>query len=448
MILKSFFATNVHGDLNFNFSVNDDVSFLVGSNGSGKTTALNFINILLTPNLEALMTLTFKEAILTINHEKKDLVIYACHRKDKVRLSVSDVNGVLSIPDYSDLDEDYLSEESDIYKSIFSEVIKEHSRSDVVKRITSIPTPIFLGIDRRGGYDEVSIDYYKKREGWENRNINSRASRVKRVMNSSTGVSLIETEWLIQDTYERLKKIEQRYSKVLRDNILMSAFKYTEINANDVEAGEAFWKDKKVFLKRKGEVIDAISNLGMIDSKLLKEIDIFFEKIENLLMTSSDIEHGIWNIELLANKAQIDRIVSIVKAIDSYKFKSDYLFKQVNLFLESVNYFFKDSGKKVSLDFLGKLTISNRNGSACRVNSLSSGEKQILVIFAHAFFSRYKQEKETVFIIDEPEMSLHLRWQERFSDIILNAVPNSQFLLATHSPEIISANKEKAIKCR
>lgn len=186
----------------------------------------------------------------------------------------------------------------------------------------------------------------------------------------------------------------------------------------------------------------------MIDSKLLKEIDIFFEKIENLLMTSSDIEHGIWNIELLANKAQIDRIVSIVKAIDSYKFKSDYLFKQVNLFLESVNYFFKDSGKKVSLDFLGKLTISNRNGSACRVNSLSSGEKQILVIFAHAFFSRYKQEKETVFIIDEPEMSLHLRWQERFSDIILNAVPNSQFLLATHSPEIISANKEKAIKCR
>lgn len=193
MILKSFFATNVYGDLNFNFSVNDDVSFLVGSNGSGKTTALNFINILLTPNLEALMTLTFKEAILTINHEKKDLVIYACHRNDKVRLSVSDVNGVLSIPDYSDLDEDYLSEESDIYKSIFSEVIKEHSRSDVVKRITSIPTPIFLGIDRRGGYDGVSIDYYKKREGWENRNINSRASRVKRVMNSSTGVSLIET---------------------------------------------------------------------------------------------------------------------------------------------------------------------------------------------------------------------------------------------------------------
>lgn len=357
MILKSFYATNVHGDLNFQFNINSDVSFLVGSNGSGKTTALNFINNLLTPNLEALMTLTFKEAILTISHEKESIVIYACLRNDKVRLSVSGVNDALSVPSYADLGEDYLSEENDLHKSIVSDVIKEHSKSEVVKRITSIPTPIFLGIDRRGGYDGISVDYYKKREGWESRNINNRVSRVKRVMNNATGISLLETEWLIQDTYERLKKVEQRYSKVLRDNILISAFKYTEINANDVEAGEAFWKDKKVFIKRKGEVIDAISNLGMIDSKLLKEIDIFFEKIDNLLKDSSDIAHGRWNIELLANKAQIDRIVSIIKAIDNYKLKSDSLFKQVNLFLESVNYFFEDSGKRVSLDFLGKCRV-------------------------------------------------------------------------------------------
>ena len=64
---------------------------------------------------------------------------------------------------------------------------------------------------------------------------------------------------------------------------------------------------------------------------------------------------------------------------------------------------------------------------------LSSGEKQIIVMLAQLIFGTKRQ----VFIIDEPELSLHLGWQEIFIKTLLNASPETQFILATHSPTII-----------
>ncbi len=46
-------------------------------------------------------------------------------------------------------------------------------------------------------------------------------------------------------------------------------------------------------------------------------------------------------------------------------------------------------------------------------------------------------KKRFVFIIDEPELSLHLGWQEIFVKTILDASLNTQFILATHSPSIV-----------
>jgi predicted ATP-binding protein involved in virulence len=50
-----------------------------------------------------------------------------------------------------------------------------------------------------------------------------------------------------------------------------------------------------------------------------------------------------------------------------------------------------------------------------------------------------------VFIVDEPELSLHIDWQEKFIDAILAANPSVQFILATHSPAIILDRDDKCI---
>ncbi|MFM4997746.1 hypothetical protein [Aeromonas sanarellii] len=46
MLVKEFIGRSIYGHLNFNIKFNRDISFLVGSNGSGKTTALRMMNAL------------------------------------------------------------------------------------------------------------------------------------------------------------------------------------------------------------------------------------------------------------------------------------------------------------------------------------------------------------------------------------------------------------------
>jgi predicted ATP-dependent endonuclease of OLD family len=48
-----------------------------------------------------------------------------------------------------------------------------------------------------------------------------------------------------------------------------------------------------------------------------------------------------------------------------------------------------------------------------------------------------ESNRSSVLIIDEPELSLHLKWQEMFVDAISEASPDTQLILATHSPSII-----------
>ena len=65
---------------------------------------------------------------------------------------------------------------------------------------------------------------------------------------------------------------------------------------------------------------------------------------------------------------------------------------------------------------------------------LSSGEKQILVILLTVLI---QDNKHCVLFMDEPEVSLHIEWQKRLIDIVLEMNPNVQIILTTHSPAVV-----------
>lgn len=65
---------------------------------------------------------------------------------------------------------------------------------------------------------------------------------------------------------------------------------------------------------------------------------------------------------------------------------------------------------------------------------LSSGEKQMLAILLTVLI---EDNKPYVLFMDEPEVSLHIDWQQRLIDIVLELNPNVQIILATHSPAVI-----------
>ena len=65
---------------------------------------------------------------------------------------------------------------------------------------------------------------------------------------------------------------------------------------------------------------------------------------------------------------------------------------------------------------------------------LSSGEKQMLVILLTVLV---EDQLPYVLFMDEPEVSLHIDWQQRLIDLILTLNPNVQIILTTHSPAVI-----------
>lgn len=66
--------------------------------------------------------------------------------------------------------------------------------------------------------------------------------------------------------------------------------------------------------------------------------------------------------------------------------------------------------------------------------NLSSGEKQILAILLTVLV---EDNLPYVLLMDEPEVSLHVEWQKRLIDLVMELNPNVQVILTTHSPAVI-----------
>ena len=65
---------------------------------------------------------------------------------------------------------------------------------------------------------------------------------------------------------------------------------------------------------------------------------------------------------------------------------------------------------------------------------LSSGEKQMLIILLTVLV---ENREPYVLLMDEPEVSLHVEWQQRLLELIMDLNPNVQIILSTHSPAVI-----------
>ncbi|EFH74729.1 predicted protein [Vibrio cholerae RC385] len=115
--------------------------------------------------------------------------------------------------------------------------------------------------------------------------------------------------------------------------------------------------------------------------------------------------------------------------------KKNRIYARLSRFEMLVNKFLNETGKRVQINNKGRLTI-RFSGEERDLLVLSSGERQIVIMLAHLVLNK-RLRGDGVFIVDEPELSLHISWQDMFVDAIQEASPNLQIILATHSPSII-----------
>jgi predicted ATPase len=74
------------------------------------------------------------------------------------------------------------------------------------------------------------------------------------------------------------------------------------------------------------------------------------------------------------------------------------------------------------------------------LTDLSSGEKQLIIILGEALL---QQKAPWIYIADEPELSLHVSWQEKLTANLRQINPSAQIIFATHSPDIVGRFESK-----
>lgn len=167
----------------------------------------------------------------------------------------------------------------------------------------------------------------------------------------------------------------------------------------------------------------------------LKEAGLFYDKDDtnlNLLLKGNASEKSILS-EVLGiycedTNEKLNIFNDLLAKIELFKNIIDRLFMYKKI------EFNKDNG----------FMFYSLEGEHIPISSLSSGEQHELVLFYELIF---KVKKNTFLLIDEPEISLHLFWQQQFLGDILSIckLSNINAIIATHSANIINNNWELTI---
>ncbi len=139
----------------------------------------------------------------------------------------------------------------------------------------------------------------------------------------------------------------------------------------------------------------------------------------------------------------------IIKFVDSLVFEKDkksseayYIIQQI---LDKIFQGFDLQIKFKGLDRNREVIFKNDLSDNIKIEELSAGEQELITKTLSLYLADIK---DTVILIDEPEGSLHPKWQSRITDIYKEFADknNNQIIFATHSPHIISSLKKEQIR--
>ena len=175
-----------------------------------------------------------------------------------------------------------------------------------------------------------------------------------------------------------------------------------------------------------------------------ENIDKYFSQMATVALRLSEAPRkGAANADVFASR--FNAINKLSEAFTAFERKETDAYRKIGLYLGTVNSFFRNSGKEVLFEeksnelvfrFLG-------TGEEKNIGNLSSGERQILILLS---FIAFEEHAPSVLIVDEPEISLHPRWQQGFVEAMLGLIADgTQIILATHSPEIVGRNQKSCI---
>ena len=430
----------LYGHYNYdNIVFNSDVTFLYGLNGCGKTTILNITEAIITGQIYKLFDYDFKKIILQ----------YA------PKNNVNDIQEIVIVREDNQLLITFERQENTI--EINAEIIKESrgrdrgfekaryyfNRYDFLTKIKRIFNYVYLPLNRSSVvYDfdnDDSMYFYRK----------NRAFYVDDSFEEPVNkdLAMVQIERLIEESCRRINSQISYISDRFRNNILKSLLdvneQYTDSNnlLNEIISQQANFNSIK---QTKTAYIKILKELSLINKDEEIHFAEFFDEICEDISKNKD-KISVTTLLKMNEVIKIKKIVSLAEETEKQKAS---IRKPIEKFIETMNDFINtgEDEKEIKISSMGHVYFTTKyNKKPISIQYLSSGEKQLITFFANLIF-KVKSSTSGIFVVDEPELSLHLSWQKIFVEKTLEINRNIQLIFATHAPEIIGKNRDKMFK--
>lgn len=450
------------------------VSVIFGLNGSGKTTFLRAINAFLSQNNQYLESIEVESIECKYTYKKSLSEIYEDLEENQKQKIVFDINFFIDnnfieslgieIPDK--LLEEYnyklageKSTKAD-WENLRAIIEKPYSREITVRKISEgydwssyeaselcRTTSLSLGIERGVTTQNSRVEpeliseffLHPKFRSYLNsesgkglhslanelssfirirQNLSSRHKRSDLDFKSKhanlQNIKLDNIQGILIDHYEAARKMAtQKIQNALFDTLAVAI---EEDSSDEVQISpDEFFKNLQVSRLRLIEALKGDGSNRFKDTILnklegLSEENHYFEVYENMLLRTLFIN--------MMEELRVERL----------------LLNSINLIVDKFNKYLSGGKKLIVTEEKAIVSIGTKE---LDINELSSGERHILTFLTLVLFHG---RNRNFLIIDEPEISLNIVWQRELLGLFNELVPETQIIVASHSPAIAKRN--------
>lgn len=437
----------------------DDAMILYGDNGIGKSTILRLVFDLLSPSnnkghrtslskghfsylevqLSSGVKLTAENIVSETGRKVLKLVIFENEIEVAIWLHSESNSDVRKMKVGNDIV--YMnaldSLESFEFEYIQGKVRKRKEKNNDKRHITGesiyirklqevVPLTFILNADRMLDGDSISdaddeIEYRRIMHYGEPRSIRELVAKSREI--ALTQALNAASRWIsrkaVLGTNQGADNVHSTYIRILKHIVSPKSEIAREINKEEIDE-----------LKRK------VESLGDETARLAK-----YELATALDMT--DFSRVLKTQRNSTSFLSIDLLTPYIESLDVRLEAVRSIYVIIDKFITIINELLTD--KEIGFHLSQGFYIKNRFEEKLSASQLSSGEQQLLLLFCNVLVAR---DKPSLFIIDEPEISLNIKWQRKLIQYLLDITKDTsiQFMFASHSLEIISQHRSRVVK--
>lgn len=444
MKIISLHVENLYGCYNYDLELNPDVTFVYGTNGCGKTTVLNITEAIITGRLYKLFEYDFTSMVLVYSsNASKEALNSIKIDQEKNLLSILFEKHNYKIEKVN-MHDDIRNIEMDIrelYRYYFS-------RYEILKIIKRTFNYVYLPLNR----SSVLYDYEDNSDIYMMRRVRNRIPLENNLskISETRDIAMMQIEDLINYHFSRINSNITEINDSFRNDIMKSLLDVNQRYTADDFIKDLLLKNNKVsdFKKTNKAYIKMLKELEILNKDEEEKYNKFFaEFIEDFLKHKESDNKSI-SIELITKFQEVTKIKNLVSIAEKMEQRKSSARKPIELFIKTMNGFIENSeeNKEILIDPMGRVGfVTKYCKNPISIQCLSSGEKQLMTFFANLIFN-VKSSTSGIFVVDEPELSLHLSWQKIFVEKTLEINSNIQLIFATHSPEIIGNRRNKMFR--